>query len=266
MGTRGTRPSAKWDERAMRPNKQSATGTWTGLARALSKLGFCSRSQGRQYILAARVRLNGEVCCDPERRVNLQRDRIELDSQVVRAAQKVYLMLNKPRGLITSASDEHGRPTVFNCLQGEELPPLAAVGRLDKASEGMLLFTNDTAWAARITAPESVIEKTYHVQVDCIADSDLLSRIRRGVELEGDFLAAKHATLLRHGSRNSWLEIILTEGKNRHIRRMLEALGAGVLRLVRISVGSLQLGDLPKGRFRHLTSGEVASLTGAKET
>jgi 23S rRNA pseudouridine2605 synthase len=248
----------------MRPNKQAAGGKWTGLARALSKLGLCSRSQGWQYILSGRVRLNGNVCCDPERRVDLQRDRIELDSRIVQAARKVYLMLNKPRGLITSTSDEHGRATVFTCFQGVELPPLSPVGRLDKASEGLLLFTNDTDWAAGITAPEAAIEKTYHVQIDRIVDSPLLSKLHGGVELEGQLLVAKRVSVLRQGSRNSWLEIVLTEGKNRHIRRMLEAFGVGVLRLVRVSVGPLQLGDLPKGQFRHLSSREVATLTRAK--
>jgi 23S rRNA pseudouridine2605 synthase len=240
--------------------KTSSTNARTGLARALSKLGFCSRSQGRVHILAGRVRLNGKTCHDPEKWVDLERDRIEMDSQLVQAARKVYLMLNKPRRLVTTACDEQGRATVFACFKGAPLPALIPVGRLDKASEGLLLFTNDTVWAARITAPETELEKIYHVQVNSIPDAHLLSRIQRGQEVDGELLGAKHVSLLRHGSRNSWLEVVLTEGKNRHIRRLLGAFGIEVLRLVRVAVGALPLGDLPKGEFRHLTDQEVRTL------
>ena len=152
----------------------------SGLARSLSKLGFCSRSQAWTLIEAGRVRLNGIVCRDPERRADLRRDRIEVDKQAVRGEAKVYLMLNKPRGLVTTAADEQGRETVFDCLADKRLPFVAPVGRLDKASEGLLLFTNDSAWAARITAPDSHLDKTYHVQVDCLADEELARRIQGG--------------------------------------------------------------------------------------
>ncbi|HLH53640.1 MAG TPA: pseudouridine synthase [Verrucomicrobiae bacterium] len=232
----------------------------TGLARALSKLGVCSRSQARQFILQGRVRLNGNVCRDPERRVNPDRARIELDSQLVAATAKFYLVLNKPRGLVTSASDEQGRPTVFQCFEGAAFPPLSPVGRLDMASEGLLLFTNDTAWAAQITSPQQAIEKIYHVQVDRVADADLLRKLCAGIDVDGEHLAVARARQLRQGTRNSWLEIVLTEGKNRHIRRLLQALGLEVLRLVRVAVGPLQLGDLPKGNYRQLTPQEVTLL------
>jgi 23S rRNA pseudouridine2605 synthase len=233
---------------------------WVSLARALSKLGFCSRKLGRELILARRVRVNGQLCSDPERRVNLRQHRIEVDSHSVQPLHKVYLMLNKPRGLVTTASDEKGRPTVFECLKNAGLPALSPVGRLDKASEGLLLFTNDTAWAAHITDPHSGLEKVYHVQLERIADPELIHRIERGVNFGADFLRVKTTAVLRHGSRNSWLEIVLTEGKNRHIRRLLAAFGIETLRLVRIKIGSLQLGALPKGAFRHLTSKEVQEL------
>lgn len=250
----------------MAANKNSSSARRTGLARALSKLGFCSRSQGREFIRAGRVRLNGKPCRDPEHWVDLKHDRIELDSQVVHAAPKVYLMLNKPGGLVSTASDEQGRPTVFECLADAKLPALAPVGRLDKASEGLLLFTNDTAWANRLTTPAIGLEKVYHVQVDRVADQNLIDRTQHGLNVDGDFLAAKRVTLLRHGSRNSWLEVVLTEGKNRHIRRLLGAFDVAVLRLVRVAIGTLQLGDLAKGSFRHLTEREVRTLVLAKET
>jgi 23S rRNA pseudouridine2605 synthase len=228
----------------------------------LSKLGFCSRSQAWGLIQAGRVRVSGVLRRDPEWRVNLERDRLEVDERVVREEAKMYLLLNKPRGVVTTASDEQGRETVFECLAGKGLPFVAPVGRLDKASEGLLLLTNDTTWAARIAAPDSHLDKTYHVQVDCLADEHLAQRIQAGTTVEGDFLAAKRVRVLRHGTRNSWLEIVLDEGKNRHIRRLLAALGIGVVRLVRVSIGPLPLGNLAKGEFRRLTPTEVRVLTG----
>ena len=231
-----------------------------GLARALSKLGYCSRNQAWRLVEAGGVRVNGTACRDPERPVALARDRIEVDGEAVIAPPKIYLMLNKPRGLVTTASDEKGRETVFRCLEGKELPFVAPMGRLDKASEGLLLFTNDTAWAAELSAPESHIDRTYHVQVDCLADEALARRMTDGVNIDGDFLSAKSVRVLRHGTQNSWMEIVLDEGKNRHIRRLLAALGGNVLRLVRVAIGPLQLGPLAKGELRQLTIEEVVSL------
>lgn len=210
--------------------------------------------------MAGRVAVNGKVCRDPEWRVELSQDRLAVDGQPIRSAAKIYLMLNKPRGLVTTADDEQGRATVFQCLEGADLPFVSPVGRLDKASEGLLLLTNDTVWAARLTDPASHIDKTYHVQVDCVADAALTQRMTSGMEVEGDFLAAKRASILRHGSHTSWLEIVLDEGKNRHIRRLSAALGINVLRLVRVALGELPLGNLAKGEFRHLTEAEVKSL------
>jgi 23S rRNA pseudouridine2605 synthase len=240
------------------------TGHGSGLARVLSKLGFCSRSQARTLIAAGRVRVNGVLRHDPEWPVDAQRDRLEVDRQAVRGEAKVYLMLNKPRGLVTTTADEQGRETVYECLAGKGLPFVGPVGRLDKASEGLLFLTNDTTWAARVTAPESHLDKTYHVQVDCLADEPLARRLQAGTTVDGEFLAAKRAHVLRQGTRNSWLEIVLDEGKNRHIRRLLAALGISVLRLVRVAIGPVPLGDLPKGEFRHLSPAEVSELGGGR--
>ena len=231
-----------------------------GLARALSKLGYCSRSQAIELIRSDRVRLNGKVCRNPETPVNLVTDRLEVDSERVSTQKKIYLMLNKPRGLVTTASDEQGRDTIYSCLK-EDLPWVAPVGRLDKASEGLLLLTNDSEWGARIADPENHFSKTYHVQIATLADAALVESLKRGVRTEGnEILRAKNVEILRHGERNSWLSIVLDEGKNRQIRRMLEALDIKVLRLIRIAIGSLQLGNLPKGVHRELTKQEVEAL------
>jgi 23S rRNA pseudouridine2605 synthase len=252
-----------FEMRAIRHSRRNAAShlrPGAGLARVLSKLGYCSRSEASALIVAGRVRLNGVIRRDPGWRVASPSDCIEVDGQPVQAAAKVYVLLNKPRGLVTSASDEQGRQTVFECLAGAGLPFLGAVGRLDKASEGLLLLTNDTAWAARISDPASHLEKTYHVQVDCVADEALAQRVRAGVTVEGEFLGAKQVSVLRQGTRTSWLEVVLDKGKNRHLRRLLAALGVNVLRLVRVAIGGLPLGNLGKGEFRQLTAQEVDSL------
>jgi 23S rRNA pseudouridine2605 synthase len=231
-----------------------------GLARVLSKLGYCSRSQAFDLIRAGRVRLKGEVCRDPEAPVRFGHNRIAVDGREVAAQAKVYLMFNKPRGVVTTASDEKGRKTVYACLEGG-LPWVAPVGRLDKASEGLLLLTNDSEWAACVLAPETHLDKTYHVQIDAVADGGLLESITRGVATgDGGVLQAKRARIVRGGEKNSWLEIALDEGKNRHIRRMLAALGINVLQLVRVAVGPLVLGDLPKGGLRPLKDSEKRAL------
>jgi 23S rRNA pseudouridine2605 synthase len=241
-------------------------------------MGVCSRSAASRMIQAGRVRLNGVVKRNPETPVNFGSDRIEVDGSAAVAANKIYLMLNKPRGTITTAADEKGRETVYDLLpphpasadpapgrvlstrRDREIPWIAPVGRLDKASEGLLLLTNDSEWAARVLAPDTHLDKTYHVQIGQIADDQLLSALQKGIASEGERLRVKRADQLRSGEKNSWLEIVLDEGKNRQIRRMLEALGAEVLRLVRVAIGPLTLGDLAKGASRPLTPGEKAAL------
>ena len=236
-----------------------------GLARALSKLGYCSRADGCDLIRAGRVRLNGATQRDPEAPVRLSKDWIEVDRQALATAAKIYLMLNKPRGAVTTASDEEGRQTVYAFL-GREYGKggqswVAPVGRLDKASEGLLLLTNDSEWAARVLAPATHLDKTYHVQIDRVADAGLLESLARGVKTEQDgVLRAGRVRILRSGKRNSWLEIVLDEGKNRHIRRMLDECGVEVRRLVRVAIGPLILGQLPKGGLRPLTAAEKKVL------
>ncbi len=230
-----------------------------GLARAMSKLGHCSRSQAAEMVRAGRVCLNGRVQRDPEAPVRLATDRITIDGKPLCAKEKVYLVLNKPRTVVTTASDEKGRDTVYASLP-RGLPWVAPVGRLDMASEGLLLMTNDSEWAAHIASPESRVEKTYHVRVGAQIDGALLNRIREGIQSEGERLRVKNVSVLRHGQRNTWLEVALEEGKNRHIRRMMEALGIEVLRLVRVKIGPVELGELRKGQTRKLRPEEKAAL------
>lgn len=235
-----------------------------GLARVISKMGVGSRTQATRWVGEGRVRVNGRTVRDPEFPVLQGVDRIEIDGQVSAAARRLTLMLNKPRGLVTTAKDEQDRDTVYSCLAGAGLPWLAPVGRLDKASEGLLLFTNDSAWAARITDPQAGQTKTYHVQIDALPDAALLAALERGVHVGKELLAVKSVQILRTGSRNAWLEILLDEGRNRQIRRLLAALDVTVLRLVRVAIGPLHLGGLGKGQWRMLTAQEADALSGKK--
>ncbi len=228
----------------------------------MSKLGFCSRSRATELIRMGKVQVNHVVRKNPEFPVVLKKDIIIMDDVSINQAAQVYVMLNKPRGLVTSASDELGRETVYSCFENSRLPHLSPVGRLDKASEGLLLFSNDNTWADAVTNPETHVDKTYHVQIGGTVDEKRLSQIRQGVEDEelGGHLSAKAIKVLRAGEKNMWLEVVLDEGRNRHIRRLLEAFNIEVLRLVRVKIGTLELGSLPKGKWRELSKNEVMKL------
>jgi 23S rRNA pseudouridine2605 synthase len=248
-----------------------------GLARRLSKLGICSRSEAERWVRAGRLQIDGVATLDPEQPTT-DGSIISLDGAPLGAANRHYLMLNKPRGLTTSTRDERGRATVYECLRPEhswpdadpalaasELPWLAPVGRLDRASEGLLLFSNDPEWAAGISDGEQL--KTYHVRLEKLADEALLQRLREGVVDRGESLRVVQGSLLRANEegRSRWLALTLNEGRNRHIRRLLAALETDLQRLLRVNIGPLQLGELPKGRWRRLTSAEVEMLRAGKE-
>src|SRR5580765_6563566 len=236
-----------------------------GLARVLSKLGYCSRSKAFELIRAGRVQVNGAVRRNPESPVNLEKDRIQIDGKRIQAETKLYFAMNKSRGVVTTAGDEKGRKTVYDFLR-KNLPHLSPVGRLDKASEGLLLFTNDSEWAARLLAPETHLNKAYHVQIGVVADQSLIDSLGKGVKTEdGDFLQVKCLKVIRSGQKNSWLEIMLDEGKNRHIRRMLEAHGIEVMRIIRVAIGPLPLANLAKGQSRELTPTEKQALDQAMQ-
>ena len=242
-------------------HKRRSTPRRIGVARVLSKLGIASRTVAAQWVAAGRVAVNGRIVHDPETPVVAERDRITVDGRPMRAAEKRYVMLNKPRSLVTTARDEHGRATVYCCFTSEQDRGLAPVGRLDKASEGLLLFSNDSEWASRLLDPAAHLSKLYHVQVDALVSADQLTRMRNGICMQdGTILGVGAARLLRSGEKNSWLEITLHEGKNRQIRRIVEALGLKVLRLVRVAVGPLLLGGLAKGESRELSGNELRAI------
>ncbi|MBI3776425.1 MAG: rRNA pseudouridine synthase [Gammaproteobacteria bacterium] len=235
------------------------------LARILSKHGVASRTTAALWIQAGRVAVNETVIIDPGFIV-VDNARITLDGRELIASSKLYFALNKPRGLITTTHDEHSRATVYECLPPELRSQIAPVGRLDKASEGLLLFSNDTAWSARLLDPARHLPKRYHVQINRLPDSELFQTLQRGVSDAGERLELAAVSELRRGDKNAWLEITLTSGKNRHIRRMLSACNTGVLRLIRISIGPLQLGTLPKGQCRALEHAELQQLALALST
>jgi 23S rRNA pseudouridine2605 synthase len=239
--------------------KNESKSRRVGLARALSKLGYCSRTAGFALAQAGRVRVNGVVRRDPEFPVHPAKDRIEADGHPVEPGPRLYLKMNKPRGVVTTAADEKGRQTVYAYLDAN-LPWVAPAGRLDKASQGLLLLTNDSEWASQVSAPETHLDKTYHVQLGVVAGAALLESMQRGVRTEGGVLRVKRAAIVRRGEKNTWLEVVLDEGKNRQIRKILAALGIEVLQLVRVAIGPLALGELKKGEVRQLTAQEKQAL------
>lgn len=249
-------------QRSGKPAKgrQESDGKRVTLPRALSKLGYCSRTQAEALIAAGRVTVDGREITDPTAWIDLDRARIAVDGEAISAEKKLYFMLNKPRGLVTTRDDPEGRPTVYDCLRDIDARHLAPVGRLDKASEGLLLFTNDTVLAQALLDPISHVGKIYHVQVNTIMEQEMLDRMERGIIDDGELLTATAARLLRSGDRNGWIEVELKEGRNRQIRRMLEVLGVECLRLVRVAFGDIALGDLAKGAVRALTEAEVLGL------
>ena len=233
------------------------------IPRALSKLGLCSRSEGERLVEAGRVRVDGATVRDTTLRVWPEASVIEVDGARVGRAPRVYLALNKPRGLVTTREDPRGRDTIYECLTDESLPFVGPVGRLDKASEGLLLLTNDSRWATRLLDPLSHVDKTYHVQVRGPALHMVVERLANGVvEPEtGEHLSIKRISVLRTGSRSTaWFEVVIDEGKNRHLRRVFSVLSLEVLRLVRVAIGPLALGPLAKGAWRFLTDEEVRAL------
>lgn len=232
------------------------------LERVLSKAGLGSRTEARRWIGEGRVRVNGKVAGSPDCWVDLERDRVTLDGKPVRPRRRAYLLLYKPKGYLTTHKDPEGRPTVYDLLSGLD-EWVFPVGRLDLDTSGLLLMTNDAQFAERITNPAYKVPKTYLVKASTLLSDEQLEKLRRGVVLADGPTAPARVTRLRDSGPRTFFEITITEGRNRQVRRMVEALGAKVLKLVRTRIGTLEIGGLPIGKYRALSAAEVKSLAGA---
>ena len=230
------------------------------LDRILSRFGLASRAAARGAIAAGRMKVNGRTVRDPDLWVSPDRDTFQLDGQHLRPARKRYLLFYKPKGVITSHGDPEGRETIYQYLGGEN-KWVAPVGRLDKDTSGLLLLTNDTDFADFITNPESAIPKTYLVKINALLNDEVIAQLNAGVEMKrGD--RAQPLSVRRREDRGkyTWLDVVLTEGKNREVRRMIEAVGFKALKLVRTGIGLLTLDGLQVGKWRELTPAELVSL------
>jgi len=229
------------------------------LERVLSKAGLGSRTEARSWIGAGRVRVNGKLIQTPDHWVDLERDRVTLDGQPVRGGDKVYLLLYKPKGYITSYTDPDGRPTVYDLVRdaGRWLVP---VGRLDLETTGLLIMTNDTAFAERLTNPAYKVPKTYQAKcAERLADEQI-ARLQAGVELSDGPTRPALVERLRDSGKYTHIQLTISEGRNRQVRRMVEAVGSKVVKLVRVAIGPVRIGDLQIGKWRPLTPDEVRAL------
>ena len=241
----------------MKPHKKRSP--LKTLDRVLSKAGAGSRTEARSWIGAGRVAVNGKVIQTPDHWVDLNRDKVTLDGKPLQQAKRVYLLLYKPKGYLTTFKDPEGRPTVYDLLQGA--PHVVPVGRLDLDTSGLLIMTNDTQFAERIMNPEFKIRKTYMVKASGVLTGEQLERLRSGVELSDGLTRPAGVKRIRDRDKSTFLEITITEGRNRQVRRMLEAVESRVRKLVRIAIGPVGIGDLEIGRWRELTKAEVRALT-----
>ncbi len=235
------------------------------LERVISKAGLGSRSDARSWIAAGKILVNGQKVLDPDRWVDFEKDRITFEGKPLRAPAKAYILLYKPKGYLTTWRDPEGRPTVYDLIKdaGTWLSP---VGRLDLDTSGLLLMTNDNAFAERITNPDHKIPKTYQVKASTLLTDEQLERLRQGVELKDGPTRAAVVTRLRDGPKHTFIEITISEGRNRQVRRMIEALDSRVSKLVRTAIGPIRIGDLPIGKWRPLNEDELRSLRGAPKT
>ncbi|HEY0141604.1 MAG TPA: pseudouridine synthase [Thermoanaerobaculia bacterium] len=229
------------------------------LERVLSKAGVGSRTEARRWVSEGRVKVNGTVERNPDHWVDLERDQIAFDDQPLQKAQSIYLLLNKPTGYITTYRDPHGRPTIYDLLPDRDRY-LFPVGRLDLDTSGLLILTNDTAFAERLTNPNYHVPKTYRVKASERLTEEDLDQLRHGIELSDGPTRPAKVTHLRDPGGKTVFEITLTEGRNRQVRRMVEAVGAKVVTLTRVAIGSIELGELASGATRPLSDDEVRSL------
>ena len=230
------------------------------LERVLSKAGVGSRVDARSWTHAGRVRVNGQITRNPDQWIDMKRDRVLFDGKPLVLRERIYLLLYKPPGYLTTYKDPEGRPTVYDLIAdaGTFLSP---VGRLDLDTSGLLLMTNDNQFAERVTNPNSHVPKTYLVKASAVLTDRQLQQLRDGIELADGPTRPALVTRLRDSGKYTHFEITLTEGRNRQVRRMVEALEAKVLKLVRVRIGRIAIGRLLIGKWRLLTAAEVASLS-----
>jgi len=229
------------------------------LDRIISRAGLGSRTDARKWIAAGAVSVNGKVIRTPDHWVDPQRDRVKLKGKPLRALKRIYILLYKPRGYITSYKDPQGRPTVYDLLK-EVTQWVAPVGRLDQDTSGLLILTNDNDVADFLTDPEHHVPKTYLVKTSSRLDENAVERLRSGIELDDGPTRPAKVILLRESASSSFLEITITEGRNRQVRRMIEAVGSRVRKLVRTGIGPIEIGTLEIGKWRVLTPYEIRAL------
>ena len=227
----------------------------------ISKAGLGSRTDARRWIAAGRVDVNGKRVQTPDYWVDFARDKVTLDGKPVRPGQKVYLLLYKPKGYLTTYKDPEGRPTVYDLISGLDTW-VVPVGRLDLDTSGLLILTNDTQFAERLTNPEHRVPKTYQVKASSVLTGEQLENLRRGVTLSDGPTRAAIVKRLRDTAKYTVFEMTITEGRNRQVRRMVEAVGSKVLKLVRTGIGDIRIGDLRIGSYRPLSGQEITRFQG----
>lgn len=244
-----------------RSKKEQKNKVLKTLERVLSKAGLGSRTEARSWIGTGRVGVNGRTVQNPDHWIDMERDRVTLDGKPVRGSDKIYILLYKPKGYLTTRKDPEGRPTVYDLIKDVNAW-VFPVGRLDLDTSGLIILTNDTQFAERLTNPEYKIPKTYQVKTSTVLHDEQLEQLRRGVVLNDG--PARPATVkrLRDSGKYTHLEIIITEGRNRQVRRMIEAVDSKVLKLVRTAVGPLRIGGLRIGTYRELSAKEIGELLG----
>lgn len=229
------------------------------LERVLSKAGLGSRSEARSWIHAGKVQVNGRMVQNPDHWVDMVRDKVRFDGKPLEWRDRLYLLLYKPTGYLTTYKDPDGRPTVYDLLRDVDTF-LSPVGRLDLDTSGLLLLTNDTQFAERIMNPDFHVPKTYLVKASALLTDEQLDQLSAGVELSDGPTRPAKVKRVRDSEKYTHFEITLTEGRNRQVRRMVEAIGARVLKLVRVRIGEIAIGDLPIGKWRLLTRKELGQL------
>jgi len=229
------------------------------LDRVLSKAGLASRTEAERLIASGRVRVNGAIVRDAERWIDLERDRISVDGKALSKKKRLYLVLYKPTGYVTTRVDPDGRPTVYDLLQ-EVKQWIFPVGRLDQDTSGLLLLTNDAQFAERITNPEFKVPKTYLVKVVPRLSDEQLDQLRNGIVLKDGPTRPAQVTRIRDSGNHTFFEITIREGRNRQVRRMVEALEGKTLKLVRVAIGPIRIASLPIGTYRELSEEEVRGL------